>query len=643
MNNLLALLLEDLDSENRSVRCDAVRQLAEQDLDPATLARMNALAADPQQDPEIQFLARQAVLNTERRRRAPAQAFPAFTGLLDLERKLGALNDREFQQAVGNCPAESVPALMEVLRRLVPQPDLPPDRAAVVLAAFRRWGKPEDGDLLLPFVGAKDPVQVIEAIGALERLAPRKLFERIGVPLASPYPHVQNRALRTILRFHFMKGVDYLRRMFASEHASVRAAAVMQCMSIPFGKVQELVFNALAVEEDPRVLARAAYLLYLNPSENTVYWLMDIAGTASAAKGKWCQDCITAVLDSIRLSGIMEGSVEEFTARIRKQLESRQRNSLLGTFFEELQNKDPMRRYEAIEALREHHALPEVREKFQAMYLAETDKRVKGLLTTIFADNPDRERLQAEMAPEKFQKLLRDEQLALLGQVKSCEEFSFVKPSLQRFSRMRLDPMVVAEAVRLLGRFGDPKDDQPFLMMALKSGDGLVMARAIEGLGHMAPEILMKELPRLIREHDPTVRGAALRTFFRLDKAQAMKALQDMLLSESSTVKEQSLVCLAQLSYSATRPLLLRFLKEDPNMALVRKAGMILRNNPDPDAVRSIYQTMRLVSGPRKTTLQEILQDCIKGCIEAGLVKGTVAQHLETLQLDAAAGDHPTI
>lgn len=642
MTNLLALLLEDLDSENRAVRCDALRQLAECDLDAPALARLKALATSREEDPEIQFLARQAVLNTERRRQTAASAFPPFTDPRDLETRLTAMPLPEFQEAVGSCPAAAVPALMEVLRRRLPE-ESQTDRAPVILSAFRRWGRPEDADLLLPFLSARDPVQVIEVIGALERVAPRKLFEKIGLALTSPYPTVQNRALRTILRFHFMKGVEYLRQMFASEHASVRAAAVMQCMTIPFHKVQELIFNALALEEDPRVLARAAYLLYLNPSEHTVYWLMDIASTAGQAKQKWCQDCIAAVLESIRLSGIMEGTVEEFAERIQRQLEARQRHALLSTFFEELEHKDPMRRYEAIEALREHHALPEVREKFQALWQNDPDKRIKGLLTAIFAENPDRERLQAELAPDKFQKLLRDEQLALLGQVKSCEEFSFVRSHLQRLSRMRLDPLVVAEAVRLLGRYGDAQEELPFLMMSLKSGEGLIQARAIEGLGRLAPETLLKELPRLIREADPIVRSAALRTFFRLDKAQAMKALQDMLLSVSAAVKEQALVCLAQLSYAATRPLLLRFVKEEPNPNLVRKAGVILHNNPDPDAVRHLYDTMRLAREPRRSLVKEILQECLEGCLATGLLQGTVQEHLERLRREAAAAEMPTI
>ncbi|OIP22827.1 hypothetical protein AUK22_10305 [bacterium CG2_30_54_10] len=642
MNNLVLLLLEDLESENCSVRCDALRQLSEMDLDDAVFKKVSSMASDPDQDPEIQFLARQAVLNVERRKKSGRSSFPEFLDLDDLEKKLWALPIKEFQGAACDCPAESILPLMEVFRRRI-EADPQSEKTPIILSAFRRWGKPDDAELLMPYISSNDPLLTIEVIGALERLAPRLLFEKIGVPLTSPFPPVQNRALRTILRFHFMKGVDYLRQMFASEHASVRAAAIMQSMSIPFHKVQELIFNALALEEDPRVLARAAYLLYLNPGETTIYWLMDIADSASTAKGKWCKDCINAVLGSIRLSGIMEGSVDEFTARIRQQLETRQRNSLLVALFDELQHKEPMRRYEAIEALREHGTIPEVKQKFQELYLKETDKRIKGLLCAIFAENPDRDRLQAELAPDKFQKLLRDEQLALLGQIKSVEEFSFVKANLQRFSRMKFDIVVISESVRLLGRFGDAKEDMPFLMMALKSSEGPVQARAIEGVGRLAPEILLKELPRLIREVDPTIRSAALRTFFRLDKLQAMKALQDMLLSDSSTIKEQALVCLAQISYSSTRPLLLRFLREDVNMTLVRRAGLILRNNPDPDAVKNIYAAMRITSGPRKAALKEILQECIQGGIDAGVLIGPVMKYLEKLRLDADAEDKPTL
>jgi hypothetical protein len=122
-----------------------------------------------------------------------------------------------------------------------------------------------------------------------------------------------------------------------------------------------------------------------------------------------------------------------------------------------------------------------------------------------------------------------------------------------------------------------------------------------------------------------------------------MKALQDMLLSVSAAVKEQALVCLAQLSYAATRPLLLRFVKEEANPNLVRKAGVILRNNPDLDAVRNVYDTMRLAREPRRSLLKEILQECLEGCLAAGLLQGTVQEHLERLRREAAAAEMPTI
>ena len=75
MNNLVLLLLEDLESENCSVRCDALRQLSEMDLDDAVFKKVSSMASDPDQDPEIQFLARQAVLNVERRKKSGRSSF----------------------------------------------------------------------------------------------------------------------------------------------------------------------------------------------------------------------------------------------------------------------------------------------------------------------------------------------------------------------------------------------------------------------------------------------------------------------------------------------------------------------------------------------------------------------------------------
>ncbi|MBF0499837.1 MAG: HEAT repeat domain-containing protein [Candidatus Riflebacteria bacterium] len=628
MSGLIELLLEDLASDNRNVRCDALRQLADTPFEEPVRAKLEPHTQDP--DPEIQFLARQAVHSYDRRNKTVTTQFPEYSDLDELENELFGRSIREFMNMAIDCPRETVPDMMEVFRRRLPK-EKTPARLAAMLGAFRRWGKNEDAEILLPFVRSKDPLLIIEVIGALERHASDRLAEFIPELMGTPSVTVQVRTLRALLRQDFSKGLEYLQFVFSAEDPAVRAAGVMLCMTVPFPRIKELLFNALAVEEDPRVLARSQILLFLNPDTSSVTWLMDVSMGASGEKVEWCKDTIDRVLESIKLSGIMEGSIAEFTAKVRKSIEGRQQNTLLGTLLDELQNPDPLRRHEAIEALRESADNDEVREKFQELYLHETDQRVKGLLTVIFSRNPDRERLQKHLALIPFQKLLPSEQLELLGQIKSVEEFSFVREHLRRLVTSKLDAEVQAEATRILGRFGDESKDLTALMVALRHPEPLVQARAIDGVGRISPESLLKELPRLLRSNEPTLRSAALKAFFKHDKARAMTALQEMLTSDSSAMKESTLICLSQLNYSATRSLLLTFLKNDSNLTLVKKAGVILKMNPDPDAILAIHKIMKFEVGNRRQVLLDILSECVNSAIQSGIITGSAREYILAL------------
>ena len=621
MADLIGLLLEDLQSDQRTVRVDALRQLIDLDFELEICKRLEDITNNPDEDPEIQFLARQAVHSFHRKNQTARHVFPTFHSPDDLEAKFFALTFADFQQAAVDCPREAIPSLMQVFRKRLPNEDKMA-RVATMLCAFRRWGKTDDVDLLIPYLDSSDPLLVIEVIGACERLAPARLAKALPKLLVSPESAIQVRALRAVLKLDFQKGFDLLRAMFAAENPGARAAAFLQCMTVAFPKVKELVFNALALEEDMRVLVRATNLLVLNPEESTVRWLMDISIDAPKEKADWCLATIDQVLEAIKLSGVMEGTtVAEFAAKIRAEIEKRRRNTVFGALLEELDNPDAMRRYEAIEALRDQLKFPEVQEKFQQMFLEDKDDHVKGLLTSIFAQNPDRERLQRELAIGPFQKLSRDDQLRLLGQVKSPIEFSFVRELLHPLVKAHLDAVVQAEATRLIGRFGDAKGELSSLLIALKNPEHLVQSRAIEGLGRVSPESLMKELPRLIRSNEPTVRTAALKVFFRQDKAKALQQLGEMLKSDSSVIKDQALVCLAQLNYAATRQLLLDFVQSEGNMALVKKAGVILRTNPDLDAITFVYTSMSKAVANRRQILNDILKECVVAASEAGITQ----------------------
>ncbi|MFZ2960620.1 MAG: HEAT repeat domain-containing protein [Candidatus Ozemobacteraceae bacterium] len=629
MPDLVELLLEDLTSENRSVRCDALRQIVDIPFGEEVRGKLEPFTREA--DPELQFLARQAVFAYERRHKVVTTRFPDYADTDELENELFGRSIRDFMSLAVDCPREAVSAMMEVFRRRLPR-EQTPARLAAMLGAFRRWGRAEDAEMLLPFVRSKDPLLIIEVIGALERHASERLAEFLPELMGTPSVTVQVRALRALLRHDSAKGLEYLGFIFSSEDPAVRAAAVMLCMPIPFSRIKEMLFNALALEENSRVLARAQNLLFLNPDQSTVLWLMDVSMGASAEKAAWCKATIERVLESIQVTGIMEESIAEFTAKVRSAIQGRQKNTFLGALLEELENPDPLRRYEAIEALRESEDIPEIREKFKELYLVEADQRVKGLLSAIFAQNPDRERLQKNMAFVVFQKLMPTEQLTLLGQIKSVEEFSFVREHLRMLVKARLDPGVQGEATRILGKFGDEKGDLPALMVALKHPEPFVQARAIDGVGRISPQALLKELPRLVRSIEPAVRSAALKAFFKHDKTKAMSALQEMLLSDSSGMKESALVCLSQLNYSATRSLILRFVKEDSNISLMRKAGVILKMNPDLDAISAVHKIMSVEVGTRRQVLLEILSECVQTAIAAGMITGTADSYIMGLE-----------
>ncbi|HNV69112.1 MAG TPA: HEAT repeat domain-containing protein, partial [Candidatus Ozemobacteraceae bacterium] len=482
------------------------------------------------------------------------------------------------------------------------------------------------------FLQAESPAMAIEAIGVLEKQAPGYLKTVLPDVLQSRDLGLQGRALRSLLKLDPPQGVTFLKQQFASTDPVARAYAVMHCLAVPFDLVREPLFDMLAAEEDPRILNRAAYVLFLNPEEKTVWWLMDVAVGARPAKAKWCQNVVEAVLEAIRVSGIMAGSVSDFVQKVRDFIRHRQVDTRLKSLLDELEHADPLHRYEAIEALRVYENEPEVRERFRRMYLEERDEKVKNVLAAIFAQSPDRARLQKELIPAAFQKLKVPQQMEILGQIKNVEEFTFVRDSLQALVRLHLDPYVQAEVVRLLGTYGDEKGELSPLSVALKSPEGVIVARAIEGLSRIGPKSLLKELPKLIRSPVASVRTAALKAFFQEDKIQTLSVLREMAMSNSSQAKEQALICLAQINYSSSRELLLKFVQEEGNLALVKKAGVILKGNPDPDAIRFLHQQWRRTTGPKKAALQEVMHDCIETAIAVEIIKGPPEAYLKTIE-----------
>ncbi len=624
--SLLELLLEDLGSDTRSVRCDALRQLATQSGLAAVRAQIEPLAGDP--DPEVSFLARQVLdACTRQQRKGPATQFPTFASRLDLEERLFALPAAQFHQAIINCPTQARADLMAVLRERIAN-ETDQQRLAAMLVAFRHWGEAGDEELLIPFLRSPAPMILIEVIGALERFAPKRLRESVVALLGSQHPSVQIRALRAMLKHDPRTGCAILERLFAAPNPAIRASATLQCLAIPFKLVKHYLFNLLSLENDPKVLERAAHVLYLNPAEETVYKLIEFADGAKPQKNQWCHAMLEKVLESIRLSGIMKDSVEQFSARIRRQVSERKTQTLLGACLDELAHADPLRRYEAVEALRDQAGIPEVRERLTALYQSETDPRVRGLLTGIFADNPDRDRLQQELTLAAFQRLPADLQLTRVSQVNSVEILAFTREQLHILAKAKIAPAVLAEVIRIFGRFGNAHDDLTPLTVALRNSDPMVQSRAIEGLAAIAPEPLIKELPRLIRDKNPLVRMAAIRAAMKLDAGgEALAVLESMLKSDSSALKEQALVCLAQMKFSTSRPLLLRFVGEEPNLALIKKAGTLFAANPDLDLIGTLHGFMRAATGPRKKALSELLDAGIAAASAAGLINEMPADY----------------
>lgn len=632
MFDIIDFLLDDLNSENEMVRIDAIRQLAElPNISEKIVNKAQQILQNPNEIAEVKFFANQIILKYNHKEHNFKEI--KYNSLEELENLVQNFSEQELYATVCRCNKEIANDLIKIyIYKIANNQPIDEKILTNILLLIKKYGSYTDATHIVKYLSSKNPIIAIETINVIEKLAPQILLENINSAILNQCIPVQNRAIRAILKLNFKLGYEYLRKLLFSNNPSIRASAVLQCFTIPFHKIQHLIYDLISKEIDPKVLHRTAYLLYINPSEHSVWKLLEIESNSSESKKDWCRTCVEKILESIKLSGVLKESTEEFIANIKQKLKQNSQNTMLTVLFDELANPDPYRRFEAVETLRQYKNLPEVKEKLTQIWFTEKDKRIKSLLSTILYNKDIKPKLEEKLDLKYFSKITKEEQLEILSQIDTLEAFITARDYIHKIVAINFDPMVIAQAIHILGKFGDETRELQPLLVALKAKNGIIQSKALEGIAKITPNYLYNNFTKIFKNLEPNAKVTAIKIFLNYDQEKALAALKEMLFSDSSIIKEQAILCMSQIGYPLIRNMLINFIESENSLVLIKKASSIIKNNPDLEAINILYISYYTSLGDRKKIMLDIIKECIQSYISAGFIKTSLEETLANLE-----------
>ncbi len=294
-------LLEQLSSEKRTLRVNAVVQLAKTAGSNEALKALQQLADGA--DRELSFYAAQAVSRIRARRgESPSE--------------------EQSPQAQQHGPAEPNGPTITRTRLLSPQPSevqclltriraapeaVPEELRPPAAAFFGRFGREDDVSFLTGWLDDTQSGLIVPVIEAIEALAPHALTAHFPRLLSSDHPIVRMRAISALRRIDPEEAEAHLSELLASRHGEERMAGLSSAFLFPFPKIREYLMTILGEEQDPEILHACETLLASNPEIDTALRILDLIDTVPKPQAARLSAIFKVVCASIAAAGLVDG------------------------------------------------------------------------------------------------------------------------------------------------------------------------------------------------------------------------------------------------------------------------------------------------------------------------------------------------
>ncbi len=204
-------------------------------------------------------------------------------------------------------------------------------------------------------------------------------------------------------------------------------------------------------------------------------------------------------------------------------------------------------------------------------------------------------------------------------------------PTLPKWMREETDPAVISALIRTFAPQW-PKTALEPLSACLFSNYLIIRLTALEALIKISPEVLERDLPRLLVSDDPRIRALAIQGLSRIDLEEAGKHLDVMLQRSEVHYKICALQNCFYLPFESVKPMLLKFLAAESAPALLEKAGLLIQINSDVEVPYRLWEIITQASPEKAEICKRVLDGALSAIENSEILKDGFHAYCEKLK-----------
>lgn len=493
----------------------------------------------------------------------------------------------------------------DALRFVLILENLEPDQVPAALVTLKENAWTEYSVLILPFVlkfirkhraaefvdqveklcHHNDPQVLSAAVEVLEKLAPQKI-EPLLVPLLTNFNYViRSKAVRILYRLDQSEAVRHFEAMLFSSERDEKDAAMFHAYFFPFDKIEAMLLRFMAMETSPELLRKAGYLFQVNPGCNPPLHLIEIMEGTQGNKKEIFSEILRGVLNA--QGRLLKKPVEELLEQLKTAYRNKKADELIAQCRLSWDAANAARKQAIVNKLEELSYKGYSSAKDALIALGITTPDLSGITNTGELIIAGLDAGQRTLLWKSTEANLVDycSQIAELWAKMSSEEKTLI---LGKALQYKATPIV-----RKIGA------------VALKDGDGVVAAAAIECMMHLDTDTLFPMLPGLLNHPSIDVQSAAIKVYALYDKDQAVRLLEKML-TLNTNARACALFHLAQFDFPSVQNILSNCLQLEEDNANLQKIEAIFASNIDLEMLYKVFRISRSEKGSRRSAIENI-------------------------------------
>lgn len=179
--------------------------------------------------------------------------------------------------------------------------------------------------------------------------------------------------------------------------------------------------------------------------------------------------------------------------------------------------------------------------------------------------------------------------------------------------------VVAARIIRVFCRHW-PEEKFDLIKKMLESNSLSLRLASLKTMVHMKPELLTSDLPALLSSEDPQIKALAIRALVKIDKDEALKHLQALLLSSSLSDRLAGIQNCPFLPFEMVKPVLLKYFAAENHPELLIRAGWILEMNPDIQVPFKLFEIAERSPEKKAALVKKILSEAVGNLEKSGIL-----------------------